>query len=200
MEMKNPNYYDARVGDVVHVRTSNFYGKLIRKCLPGSWGNHDGTLVKTSDGWGVAEALLSPGFVITPWKSYQKRAEKDKVSIVFLRIKDTEHDMNVELGKKVAYFAEDMAFYHIQYDTRAVIGIFFNLIFKRNLKLGKKWKWYCTNSVATHHYKATEDHRLDVWDWHSSPTPLTTEKRHSMGLLRYVNGVFCKDYPEYVRN
>ena len=73
-------------GDILHFRTSTFFGKAIRKALP-CWGNHDAILVEKDGEWGVAEAVI-PRFRFTPWEVYQKEIDAGETSVVVLRHKD----------------------------------------------------------------------------------------------------------------
>lgn len=180
MHIKSPTEYGAGPGDIVHVRTQTVFGWGIRLACPGSWGNHDGILVfDASRGWGVAEALLNMGFIVTPWEVYALGEE----SLVFMRpigISDIDRIHVVD----EAYKLEEL---HPKYDRLAIVSIALSIILKKTINKNREWKWYCTEAVKACYGKVG----WDIWQ-KVLPTPYTTEKRQKSGKLE-IRGEF---YPK----
>jgi hypothetical protein len=167
-----PTVFGARPGDILHLRSTTIYGRMIRRCLK-SWGNHDAVLV-WRDGWYVAEALTS-GFALTPWSAYWCEIESG-ARLAFLR----PPDMGGVEALSVQGFALEMARQAPRYDYLAIMGILWSIAGRAN-EAGREWDWYCTEAVRDHYSKAG----WDVWR-KARPTPLTTEKRILSGRLAIV--------------
>lgn len=184
-----PTAYGASPGDVVHVRSSGVYGWAIRRTLR-SWGNHDGVLVYdvASGAWGVAEALCSAGFVVTPWSEYVARVEDGTRAVVLLRHASATSDARAAICEA----ALSMAAANQRYDWRGVFWIAANLAC--HSKTGRNWehRWYCTEAVADL-YRVVG---LDVWGDHL-PTPGTTAKRERDGKLIYLAEIGPTGWPAY---
>ena len=183
MEYISPSLYGARPGDVVHVRGSSVYSRLILRCLPETWGTHDGTLVVDDGGnWHVAEALLR-GFGATPWAAYCRRVMEGREALAFLR--------PTNVPEAISRGAHAWAWYMVRaaprYDWRSILRITVNMALKTNLRNAVEWRWYCTEAVAwQYHWADPALHEFDVWGLETLPTPYTTEKRVRSGRLSIV--------------
>lgn len=180
----------VRPGDVIHVRSDSLYGRGIRKALPGSWGNHDGIVV-WKDGWGVAEALLRPGFVVTPWEEYRDRINAGNTSVAFFRPLVANTEPREVDSLNVMMHALDMARENPRYDALAICTIFANIVLKTTLQTEREWAWYCTEAVARFHRLVNV--AWDVWG-KRLPTTYTTEKRHRQGRLKFIGTVGTEPY------
>ena len=182
--------FGVRPGDVIHVRSSSPYGWAIRKALPGSWGNHDGNVVWNGE-WMIAEALLGPGYVLTPWDEYRERINAGKTSVAFFRPQVMGCEISEIESLRVMMLACDLALKKPAYDWRAIVSIALNLALKTSVDRGREWEWYCTEVVALLFRMVNA-----VWDvWgEKNPTTYTTEKRHQSGRLKLVATVGVKPY------
>jgi hypothetical protein len=182
----SPTNYGARPGDIVHVRSKTLYGRLIRRCLVGAWGNHDGTLIYLevsryglAPGWYVAEALVS-GFCLTPWADYLEECEAG-ARLAFLRPVGMAGDIALE----VQYWALEMAGRKTPYNFGGILRVWWQIVTRANMGEGRQeWDWYCTQAVRQQHDWASRG-RWDIWG-KEMPTPLTTEKRILAGKLAIV--------------
>jgi hypothetical protein len=181
MNRPTPEDFNARPGDIGHVRSTSFYGGLIRDCFKKSWGNHDMTLVwldeidakilKLPVGWCWAEALTR-GFRLTPWDEYLKEVQ-DGSRLIIVR----NPLCNDAQAQQVAWWAIEMAKRKSSYNFGGILRIWWNVITKANLGKAKlEWEWFCTQSVRQQHLWAGMGDRFDVWK-KDEPTPYTTSKR-----------------------
>jgi hypothetical protein len=182
---------EVHPGDLVHTRSDAFYGRLIRRALPQSWGNHDGIFCIHGGMPCIAEALMPQGFVATPWEKYRERILKGKLSVVFLRAAGTDIFDGLAMQAETERWLQDAP----KYDTSAIACIFLNILFRRNLKFGREWDWYCTEAVAEICRRAL---KLDIWG-HSHPTPYTTEKRWMSGEFNLVAEILADGHPPFNR-
>jgi len=194
LEYHWPGEWNARPGDVVHVRSANPFARTIRIALPReTHGNHDGTLVyEPSRGWGVAEALVQPGYVVTEWEHYWKEIAAGRVSVVFCR----PVNMPTEVGLDIVHAAYELEALQPKYDRLAIVSIAANIAFKKTISRHREWQWYCTEAVRDLHLKATRDGEFDAWG-PGFPTPYTTEKRIEQGRLEVVGEVGVVSYEQW---
>lgn len=185
--MYTPADFKARPGDVAHVRSSTPFAWAIRRALPGAWGNHDGIVVYADGQWGIAEALLSDGFVLTPWETYWQRITTGQTDVVFMRPLGCTQDDSA----RVQMNALELVAAHVRYDWRAIAEIMTRTIVGKAYPWQNEWEWYCTEAVQACYRNARES--LDVWQ-KPLPTPLTTEKRNRAGRLLRLGGLGDEAY------
>lgn len=177
MANASPDTWGVVPGDVAHVRSSSVYGRVIRRVLPGAWGNHDGVIVwTTTEGWAIAE-MTAHGFVLTPWADYRRAIAAGTTGVVFLR----PCGITVAESARVAAWMEDEAIDPPAYDWLGILSHGVNVLLRVSTEWHREWKWYCTEHVAAGYAAIGRN----VWGT-DLPTPYTTEKRIRSGHLEVV--------------
>jgi len=162
-------------GMILHGRSYGFFGKIIRKCLPKAWGNHDGIFIFKHDRWWVGESapLIAR---LTPIESYESWVDAGEYEVKIYDVVGANTD---DRKKAVDYWLT-----HVNgtfYDFLAFPRLFFKSVFGDLWKKAAGWEWahWCTEGVC---FAWESGASMLVWN-KSNPTPYTTEKRVGTTLV-----------------
>ena len=169
------NKDELKEGMILHGRSYGKFGKLIRKCLPKSWGNHDGIFIYKYDRWWVGESapLIAR---LTPIESYESWVSAGEYEV---KIYDVVGAKSSERKLAIDYWLTNVlgTFYDFLAFPRLFLKALFGDIFKR--EVGWEWAHWCTEGVA---FAWESGASVVVWG-KSNPTPYTTEKRVGTTLV-----------------
>lgn len=182
--MKKFNLKNLEQGQIIHVRSSTLFGKMIRKAInvkadPVCWGNHDALVVLDKNEQYMIGESISPRATLTTLEHYEKLMYACNCQVKVFEVVDaTKLDMrlvsNYWLTEVLGTWYDWMAFPRL-FIKSVIIDIL-------NWDCGWEWARWCTEGVAE---AWREGAGRDVWG-KKNPTPYTTEKRVRSGKLRDV--------------
>jgi len=171
---------ELKEGMVLHARTQTTFGKLIRKCLPKAWGNHDGIFIYMYDQWWVGESVPMDAR-LTPIETYESWVTAGECEV---RVYDIVSASPLDRELAVEYWVTHIlgTLYDFLAFPRLILKAIFGSI--SNKEVGWEWAHWCTEGDAFAWDKGT---KLTVWG-KANPTPYTTEKRLG-STLRDVSSI-----------